>query len=87
MKTWTAQPGPLPTLPGKASGVVESWDATSDDRARITVQCSACYRTHTDVVFWAVKACNFAADPGETGWHKYRRCDDCRNARRHPKAN
>lgn len=87
MKTWTDQPGPLPTLPGKVEGIVASWDATPDARARVTVQCSACHRTHTDVVFWAVKACDFSADPGETGWHKYRRCDDCRNARRHPGTN
>lgn len=87
MKTWTAQAGPLPTLPGMMSGIVESWDRTPTQKPRITVQCSVCHRTRTDDVFWAVKACDFSADPGETGWHKYRRCDDCRGARRHPKAN
>lgn len=84
MKTWTEQPGPLPTLPGMAPGIVESWDRTPAEKPRATVQCSACYRTLTDELFWAVKACNFATDDGETGAHKYRRCDDCRTARKHP---
>ena len=84
---WVEEVGPLPTAEGMATGVVASWDATEATRARIKVQCSTCHRTRIDDVFWAVKSCTFAADPGATGWHKYRRCDDCRNARRHPKAN
>lgn len=86
MPTWTPQPGPLPTLPGKAPGIVESWDRTPTSKPRATVQCAACHRTYTAELFWAVKAINFATDEGHSGWHKYRRCDDCRTARRHPEA-
>ena len=72
---------PLPGS-GDGPGVVEYTKGKS-----ITVQCSVCLRTatardpHKVVV---IEAWNFAPDADKGGYTLYRRCPDCRDARKHP---
>lgn len=75
-------PAPLPTLEGYSTGIV----AKGDDRS-ITGQCAVCLRTaeaHTPRDLVILGRWRFDPDPGGNGWVEYRRCPDCREARRHP---
>ena len=89
--TWEDYDGPLPTLPGCTDGIIEQFPCGG--RLMATVQCSACYRTVTDLLIVAVSEVNFGRGyeiPGSGGrWSEpgtlpYRRCRDCRTAGRHP---
>ena len=77
-----------PDAPGRVSGVVHVGEANPRTRqAPHTVQCSVCLRTATGASAAAPiihAAWNFTPDDGERGATDYRRCPDCRAARRHP---
>lgn len=74
-------PGPLPTVPGGAPGIV------AVNGRETTAQCAVCYRTATGESPAAVVMLGrwkFEPDVGDIGWTEYRRCPDCVEARRHP---
>lgn len=87
--TITPSPSPLPTIPGKVTGIVEYTDG-----GHVTVQCSVCHHLNTagpgpggtTAAFQLVviDQWNFAPDEGVPGHTTYRRCPDCRAARLHP---
>lgn len=71
----------LPTMEGKTVGVI--WHKYP----HATTQCSVCFKTATGRTQLAVKHIMFDGDEGVFGEDrilKYRRCRDCRDARRHP---
>ncbi len=80
---WQDHPGPLPTIAGKVSGIIDVQPRPGRRGSIFTVQCSVCYRTVTDLGILAVGKIHFGRDDG-VGTHPYRRCDQCRAARRHP---
>lgn len=72
-----------PTMPGKATDVVHM------DGRQITVQCAVCLRTATGHTPWwviVVHHWNHAPDKGTAlgAATPYKRCPDCRDAKRHP---
>ena len=77
-----------PDAPGCVSGVVHVGETDPRTRqAPHTVQCSVCLRTATGASAAAPiihAGWNFTPDEGERGATDYRRCPDCRAARRHP---
>ena len=77
-----------PTVPGCVTGVVHVGETDPRTRqAPHTVQCSVCLRTATGASAAAPiihAGWNFTPDEGERGATDYRRCPDCRAARRHP---
>ena len=75
----------LPTMRGKVSGVVGHNAAATT----WTIQCSVCFTCATGPLILAVNWCDFTADVNDHGYPTgaplpYRRCDDCRKARKHP---
>ena len=79
-----SDPGrPLPKLEGKVSGVV-GWQTDATGKSIASVQCSTCYRVAAGRTLFAVQWALFKKDEGEPGIHPYRRCQECRDARRHP---
>lgn len=79
-----SDPGrPLPTLEGKVSGVV-GWQTGATGKSIASVQCSTCHRVAAGPTIFAVQWALFKKDKGEPGIHPYRRCQECRDARRHP---
>lgn len=70
----------LPTMEGKSPGVI--WH----EKPNVTVQCAVCFKTATGRTQAAVKHIMFDGDRNEYGQSavlKYRRCRDCKAARRH----
>ncbi|OCH81773.1 hypothetical protein [Gordonia sp. UCD-TK1] len=76
---------PLPALEGKVSGVV-GWQTDDKGKSIASVQCSTCHQVAAGPTIFAVQWALFKKDKGEPGIHPYRRCQDCRDARRHPEA-
>lgn len=71
----------LPDVPGCTSGVV------AQDGAVCTVQCAVCFGTVTGKAIFATGHITFAPDDGAPRQPlAYRRCRDCRAAKRHPEA-
>lgn len=84
--TWGTPGELLPTLPGKAPGIVGMDFSTTP--ATVTAQCAVCLRTYTDMSVLALRQINhegdLIAEPFMYGPStKYRRCSDCRSAKRH----
>lgn len=79
---WEPQGGLLPTAPGKAPGIISA--KRDAGGLLLTIQCSACWTTVTGYGILAVRAIDFSPDPGVPGWLPYRRCAQCREARKHP---
>ena len=75
----------LPKLEGKVSGVV-GWQTDDKGKSIASVQCSTCHQVAAGPTIFAVQWALFTKDAGEPGIHPYRRCQDCRDARRHPGA-
>ena len=79
---WEPQGGLLPTAQGKSPGIISAKRDTGG--LLLTIQCSSCWTTVTGYGILAVRAIDFSADPGVSGYLPYRRCQQCREARKHP---
>lgn len=84
--TWGTPGELLPSLPGKAPGIVGMDFSTTP--ATVTTQCAVCLRTYTDMTILALRQISHEGDSIDgmlsAPSTRYRRCSDCRIAKRHP---
>lgn len=74
----------LPTAEGRVTGIISiNPEPDNPSKNLVTVQCSTCHNTYTDIGIIALNAINFARPTG-IGNEPFRRCTTCRTEDRHP---